>query len=247
MSEEDDTPTQNIEPAIDIKHLSPNAEYLESGRSLMSNPRQRLLRWVGSRSLSKRIGERFGGSDSEAIFARFAELDSEPSRLMEIGRQLLGSGIPQNKKPHVAKYATGTRRVLNPSDPKRWGEVKAIARAMGEHAARAADVELPEEERLLSLERCWAWCAIHHPLLIHYHRCLTACAWMHGRRDAWCHDHMYMKVWIIVKLLTLMMVEGEANGMFTSAEEEDAMCPIDLEPFRNAGADAIFFSIHPCV
>ena len=68
-----------------------------------------------------------------------------------------------------------------------------------------------------------------------------------GRRDAWCHDHMYMKVWIIVKLLTLMMVEGEANGMFTSAEEEDAMCPIDLEPFRNAGADAIFFSIHPCV
>ena len=58
---------------------------------------------------------------------------------------------------------------------------------------------------------------------------------------------MYMKVWIIVKLLTLMMIEGEVNGMFTSAEEEDAMCPIDLEPFRNAGADAIFFSIHPCV
>ena len=102
----------------------------------------------------------------------------EPSRLMEIGRRLLGSGIPQNKKQHIAKYATGTRRMLNPSDPKRWGEVKAIARAMGEHAARAAEVELPEEERLLSLERCWAWCAIHHPLLIHYHRCLTACALM---------------------------------------------------------------------
>ena len=48
--EDDDTPTQNIEPAIDIEHLSPDAEYLESGRSLISNPRQRLLRWVGSRS-----------------------------------------------------------------------------------------------------------------------------------------------------------------------------------------------------
>ena len=55
---------------------------------------------------------------------------------------------------------------------------------------------------------------------------------------------MYERVWIMIKLLTLMVIEGENNGIF--APDDEAVDPIDLEPFRLAGPNAFFFSIHPC-
>lgn len=63
-------------------------------------------------------------------------------------------------------------------------------------------------------------------------------------RDAWCYDRMYTRVWVIVKLLTLMMVEGERIGIFVP--DDEAVDPISLEPFKLGGPDAIFFSVHPC-
>ena len=55
---------------------------------------------------------------------------------------------------------------------------------------------------------------------------------------------MYTRVWVIVKLLTLMMVEGERIGIFVP--DDEAVDPISLEPFKLGGPDAIFFSVHPC-
>lgn len=156
---------QNVEATIaaEIKTISPPAEYLESGLALVSqkNPPQGLLRWVGAQSVSKLIGERFGSLDADAIWAKFAELDAEQSTLVEIGHQLVAAlpqNLPDNMKPQIRRLTTGARRLLNPKHPYRWGLMRAIANVLSVNAAQAAAAKT-EEERRVTIGRCWAWCA----------------------------------------------------------------------------------------
>ena len=64
------------------------------------------------------------------------------------------------------------------------------------------------------------------------------------RRDAWCRDKSYQKVWILSEILYLMMVDGESSGAFTPSAHE--VCPVSRETFLEMDRSTTFYHIHPC-
>ena len=73
--------------AAEVKRLSPPPDYIERGFELISTERRGFLRWIGSPSCCKLIGERFAGPGTEAVWVHFADM----AILEAVGRQFMDS------------------------------------------------------------------------------------------------------------------------------------------------------------
>lgn len=145
--------------ADELRRLSPDGEFLQRGHEFVADEPTQLLRWVGEPSFCRLVGLRLGAPDAGPAWDHFAE---DPRLLEAIGQdilQLVPTTAERNALVRASLLTVGSRRLLNPSNARGWGLLRAVARSLYE-AATATDPERTASENYTEqMGRCWAWCA----------------------------------------------------------------------------------------
>jgi hypothetical protein len=141
--------------------VSPTDEFLSAGQALMAENDRRSFRQLGEQSYSRHIASMLFSDEAQTVglwewLAKQDQLD----QITAMFRQeiTVDSHMNQASRERLRKWVRGNRSLLEPGKDTRWGLVQAVARRLYEHGYAHHPGVSAEEQLVLQLTPCWAWC-----------------------------------------------------------------------------------------